>query len=123
MDATRARYAKKPDRMNPNRLPMLYEMGLSSSPLAAFGRESVSRHMMIGSKDWIGEGKFASSVDTYKRAPEVMSDLMVAVLKYQSEPYDDPALRKGCHFHQHKDGKSCEARKVGKDKEEAEKAS
>lgn len=117
MDTIRLRHAKDHTLIRARNLVRLYDMGLSSSPLARFGREAIGQYMVTMSEEWVGEGGFVGDLEEYKTAPEVMSDLMVQVLEYQINRYDEPDQRIGCHFHHHKDGTSCSAAEVNKDKE------
>lgn len=107
IDTIRTLFAQKRVRISVKILTSLYKHGLSSTPMAIFGCELLGKEMATGSKDWIGNGKFAYEVAELKEEPDAMSNVMVQVFRYQSSPYDDPRKRQGCQFHRHENGKSC----------------
>lgn len=111
MDALRAALHKAHHYPTPADIIPLYDAGLRSSPFYQFSIKSLVHNMHYESTG-AEATKLKQSVRDLEGKQGLIEDIFAEIV--DTKPHDllsDPASLKGCHFHQHKEGSKCAARK------------
>ena len=104
MDTIRAHCSQMEKLLGGAIVKDLYEVGLRGKPIAEFAIQDNVFNMSLGdSVDVVDINLFRHAAT----CSEVAEDLMKAMLFFQKKPWDKPADRRGCWYHEHTEGRLC----------------
>lgn len=108
VDAFRKRFADSHSACYPGMVQYSNKRGLSDTPLHTCILRSVTRSMLKKSKHFLEREDLVKQLDCILEDRDSCRQVMNGILRCQSERWPNPHRKKGCCYHDHSDGQTCE---------------